>query len=243
MRISKERKTQRKIASDYLVEIATEYKFYINSRAGTQGQLRAEVRDSFEPFKEILEAIFKVPLSEVMPLVVARTQHLFPLQRTFKREKKVCSATTFLKRARKKKVRKKRRGSRIKVRSSKYDKYLKSSLWRKIIRPRVLKRDSNKCQICGEIPKKSYLCVHHICYNKEVMAGEDDTQLITLCKRHHTQIEFEKGKRLESGGRSKRRKRSTEEVQVALLRYLDRKTSYGLPYAERQKIKHRILKD
>lgn len=56
------------------------------------------------------------------------------------------------------------------------------------IRKRILKRDSNKCQLCGS---PDHLVVHHIKEYKTFKSAEDahkDNNLITLCRSCHRSI-------------------------------------------------------
>jgi hypothetical protein len=71
------------------------------------------------------------------------------------------------------------------VQSADYADYLKSPLWRKIKR-RVLKRDGNSCRRCGAKAKR----VHHRSYDDEVLAGNDDEQLSSICEGCHNFIHF-----------------------------------------------------
>jgi hypothetical protein len=93
-----------------------------------------------------------------------------------------------------------------------YSNYLKKEIWTDVIRPRILKRDGS-CQICGS---KNRLQVHHRSYKKEVLQGKDDSQLITLCGRHHVEIEFEEyyGKK---DARNKKRHRSKVDKKLTEL--------------------------
>jgi len=67
-----------------------------------------------------------------------------------------------------------------------YDEYRRTTLWRKI-RRRVLTRDDNQCRRCGG---KATL-VHHRSYADEVMLGNDDDKLASLCEGCHNIIHFE----------------------------------------------------
>lgn len=76
------------------------------------------------------------------------------------------------------------RGMKVPTKKTQYLKYLNSAVWRRI-RKRVLKRDKLKCQDCGQQADQ----VHHLSYSAAVMAGDDDSQLISMCgdchlKRH-----------------------------------------------------------
>jgi 5-methylcytosine-specific restriction endonuclease McrA len=64
--------------------------------------------------------------------------------------------------------------------------YLQSALWRKIKR-RVLKRDSKICMLCsGE-----GTIVHHCSYDQEVLKGDADHLLVTVCEGCHNIIHFD----------------------------------------------------
>ena len=64
-----------------------------------------------------------------------------------------------------------------------YDDYLNSPLWRKI-RRRVFKRDGRLCCRCGGKAK----IVHHRSYEPEVMRGNGDDQLVSVCDPCHELI-------------------------------------------------------
>ena len=66
-----------------------------------------------------------------------------------------------------------------------YDEYLASDLW-SVIRARVMERDGHKCYACH----RPCRCVHHITYGIEVLLGNRDDQLISLCGGCHKYIEF-----------------------------------------------------
>lgn len=63
--------------------------------------------------------------------------------------------------------------------------YLVSPLWRSI-RGRILARDRNTCQACGRMADT----VHHKSYDREVLTGNRDVDLISLCNSCHESIEF-----------------------------------------------------
>jgi len=65
--------------------------------------------------------------------------------------------------------------------------YLNSSLWRNEIRPRVLERDRNICRRCGGKATE----VHHRSYATEVMEGNDDDQLVSVCPGCHNVIDID----------------------------------------------------
>ncbi len=69
------------------------------------------------------------------------------------------------------------------------DVYLSSVTWR-TIRARILLRDAGSCLRCG-LPAR---IVHHKSYDAEVLAGNNDGQLVSLCFGCHSFIEFD-GKR------------------------------------------------
>jgi 5-methylcytosine-specific restriction endonuclease McrA len=67
-----------------------------------------------------------------------------------------------------------------------YPEYLKSNLWKRIKR-RVLKRDGKVCQLCagpGNV-------VHHRSYDAEVLQGQADYLLVTLCEGCHCLVHFD----------------------------------------------------
>ncbi|MDE2010335.1 MAG: hypothetical protein KGJ09_09720 [Candidatus Omnitrophica bacterium] len=67
-----------------------------------------------------------------------------------------------------------------------YEKYLMSPHW-KMIRNRVLERDVNKCQRCGDLAD----VVHHKSYHPDVLGGLNDSMLVSLCFSCHYFIEFD----------------------------------------------------
>jgi len=70
-----------------------------------------------------------------------------------------------------------------------YDDYINSPLWR-AIRKRVLDRDGHECCCCDGVATQ----VHHRSYELEVLRGDNDSKLISICKMHHDEIESEKDK-------------------------------------------------
>lgn len=96
--------------------------------------------------------------------------------------------------------------------------YLKQPLWLETIRPRIIKRDGNKCVLCGA---KKFLQVHHRSYDKDVMNGDNDSKLITLCREHHVEIEF-----LEYHGKldPKNKKRPRNQVEQKLIELINKIT-------------------
>ncbi len=74
--------------------------------------------------------------------------------------------------------------------------YLNSRQW-KIIRRRVLERDSYSCTCCGKRAES----VHHRSYDREVLNGQRDSDLVSMCGTCHKEIEFtinERGKRVKN---------------------------------------------
>ena len=89
------------------------------------------------------------------------------------------ATVTRLKRHRGIPVNRKRGGKRHSAKDE-YGKYLASPLWAEI-RTRVLERDKHTCQDCGGPANQ----VHHLSYSDAVMAGKDDSQLVSLCGDCH----------------------------------------------------------
>lgn len=83
-----------------------------------------------------------------------------------------------------------KRGIKKPTKKSWYKEYLNSSLW-KTIRERVMDRDDWKCCDCGAKAQQ----VHHMSYAPDVMAGEDDSKLVSLCEPCHKARHPEKRKR------------------------------------------------
>jgi hypothetical protein len=77
-------------------------------------------------------------------------------------------------------------GTFLDDRSRQYPEYLRSMLWKKI-RKRILKRDGNVCRRCGGRATE----VHHRSYSEAVLAGNDDEQLVSICKGCHNFITLE----------------------------------------------------
>ena len=66
-----------------------------------------------------------------------------------------------------------------------YQRYINSTAWRSI-RRRILDRDNGLCQMCGLTANQ----VHHRSYAKEVLDGNADEYLVSLCRECHEAIEF-----------------------------------------------------
>jgi len=82
---------------------------------------------------------------------------------------------------------KQKRGWRNKVDplSLEYEDYKKTKLWKQI-KSRVLIRDDHLCRRCGA---KADL-VHHLSYDVEVMLGQLDSKLVSLCSGCHEIVHF-----------------------------------------------------
>lgn len=65
--------------------------------------------------------------------------------------------------------------------------YLKSKLWKKTIKPRILKRDGGICRSCGGSGDE----VHHRTYDRDVLEGSNDEMLVTVCRWCHEIIHFD----------------------------------------------------
>lgn len=87
-----------------------------------------------------------------------------------------------------------------------YFKYLRSPLWRRKIRPRVLRRDGHQCRVCNS---RERVQVHHIAYTREVLKGRADYLLVTVCRICHEMIEFG------TTNRADRKVRTVKEKVVA----------------------------
>ena len=98
-----------------------------------------------------------------------------------------------------------------KKKSDYYETYLESQLW-KMIRERVHCRDNYKCQVCF----KPAQVVHHKNYDAEVMDGQRDADLISLCHNCHSAIEFE----ITNG---KKVKNSLQKANGKLAKIIDRR--------------------
>lgn len=75
------------------------------------------------------------------------------------------------------------RGIKTPTQKADYELYIHSQLWQ-TIRERVLKRDGTKCRTCYRKATQ----VHHLSYHPRVMAGEDDSQLMSVCRPCHKEI-------------------------------------------------------
>lgn len=82
------------------------------------------------------------------------------------------------------------RGLKAPTKKSDYQIYLTSALWR-VIRRRVLKRDYSTCVMCREVANT----VHHRSYDQDVLDGNRDEDLISLCRPCHKRIEFTMNRR------------------------------------------------
>ena len=67
-----------------------------------------------------------------------------------------------------------------------YNNYRKRKLWKKIIKPRILERDSHCCLRCGGRADR----VHHRSYTDDVMKGKADDKLASICEGCHNVIHF-----------------------------------------------------
>ncbi len=83
-----------------------------------------------------------------------------------------------------------------------YSTYLRRKLWR-TIRNRIWERDGKICCRCGGAAD----AVHHRSYEDDVMLGNDDSQLASICEGCHTVIHFD-----DNGNR-----RTAEETDKMLL--------------------------
>lgn len=70
---------------------------------------------------------------------------------------------------------------------SNYRRYIAGEKWQEI-RLRVLSRDGFKCQMCLKKANQ----VHHKSYDKDVLDGNRDDQLVSICRSCHKYIEFDK---------------------------------------------------
>lgn len=66
-----------------------------------------------------------------------------------------------------------------------YELYLASDLW-KTIRERVWVRDGLACRVCNSRAE----VVHHTSYDRDVLDGNRDEALVSLCHDCHSAIEF-----------------------------------------------------
>ena len=64
--------------------------------------------------------------------------------------------------------------------------YLVSYLWRKIKR-RIFIRDNKRCRYCGGVAE----VVHHRSYDREVLEGNADQMLVSLCNACHNFLHFD----------------------------------------------------
>ncbi len=80
-----------------------------------------------------------------------------------------------------------------------YQKYLDSPLW-KGIRLKALSRDNHKCQLCYRPAQ----CVHHKKYSSGALSGNSIHDLISLCNKCHTKVEFKSGARRNLDGCQKK---------------------------------------
>ena len=93
--------------------------------------------------------------------------------------------------------------------------YLREPLWLETIRPRILDRDDHRCRVCNSI---DHIQVHHRSYDNDVMRGENDEKLITLCRKHHIEIEFSE---YYGDGDERNKKRNRRDVELKLQELLN----------------------
>lgn len=67
-----------------------------------------------------------------------------------------------------------------------YSHYLNSEMWA-TIRNLILRRDGGKCVVC----KAPAVNVHHNSYEMDVLIGKETKQLVSLCRKHHEEAEFD----------------------------------------------------
>lgn len=84
-----------------------------------------------------------------------------------------------------------------------YKDYLNSDLWKRI-RERALREHGDKCRLC-ESPVQVF---HHRGYGKAVLLGYEIKQLVPLCSKCHTKVEFWPNKK----------KRTLQEAHSAFVR-------------------------
>lgn len=89
-----------------------------------------------------------------------------------------------------------------------YSQYLRSPLW-KGIRAKKLKHDPN-CYGCGKKARQ----VHHSDYSREVLAGETQFGLWSVCKRCHQWSEFTRD------GYKRTPKEATDELKRIHFKYV-----------------------
>ncbi len=95
------------------------------------------------------------------------------------------------------------RGIKPPSRKTDYEQYCASKEW-VAIRTRILDRDNCTCLDCNG----HAVTVHHLSYSASVMAGEDDSQLISLCVPCHW-------KRHPKHCKSRQRKRRKRDERLA----------------------------
>ena len=69
---------------------------------------------------------------------------------------------------------------------SSYEEYLRSELW-KTIRDRVFKKRGRHCTLC---PSPADV-VHHQTYSKRVLTGHKICDLLPMCRRCHSSVEYD----------------------------------------------------
>ena len=74
-----------------------------------------------------------------------------------------------------------------------YQQYLRSALWTKKIRPRIVKLFNSVCTRCHK-HIESRPTIHHMIYSKENLSGTSDVGLILLCPGCHYKAEIDRGK-------------------------------------------------
>lgn len=110
----------------------------------------------------------------------------------------------------------KRRSALKSIGFATYPEYLSSETWANV-KSRVMERDHRQCRLCNA--SEAYTA-HHMKYTVAALAGDDISEIYSICKSCHYYIEFDGEKKLTNPGvisdrMAKRLKRKTGAKRAA----------------------------
>jgi hypothetical protein len=71
-----------------------------------------------------------------------------------------------------------------------YQDYCDSELWKKEIRPKVIRRDKGMCCKCGKNDRHDSIQIHHTEYTKDNLSGKSLDGMVCACAGCHYRAEF-----------------------------------------------------
>ena len=71
-----------------------------------------------------------------------------------------------------------------------YQDYRDSELWKKEIRPKVIRRDKGVCCKCGKNDRDTAIHIHHTVYTKDNLSGKSLDGMVCACAGCHHRAEF-----------------------------------------------------